>query len=245
MFHSIILQQPYASMLVLGLRNAVRNEHFSRGQRIFVYATVPKYDPDTPLEWLQEVINQQLFGNLLPTEDLPIGLCLGFVDVLCAADMRDGIWAAIPEQSVVVHNAHAFDEPQLIMPRKGFEADDIPSHKFTPRDPHSLFCDDELLVPVSQQIYDAAAQGGNVTFELAGSLAIAATDERGLLKEFSKFTLSCGHRSKTYLWNIDCEVIWEQAPPTYDLVLYPSVRAASSKIPRARLRLSCRYPLID
>ena len=191
-------------MLVLGLRNAVPDEHFSRGQRIFIYATVPAYDPGTPLEWLQEVINQQLFGNLPPTEDLPIGQCLGFVDVLCEADKRDGIWSAAPVPSVLVNNAHAFDEPQLIMPRKGFEAEDIPSHKFSPYHPYSLYRDEELVVHVCQSVYDKAANGGEVTFELAGTLAVVALDDNGMLKDFSKFTLSCGQRSKSYLWNNDC-----------------------------------------
>ena len=232
-------------MLVLGLRNVVPDELFSRGQRIFVYAAAPVFEPDTPLEWIQEVINQQLFGNLPSTDDLPFGLWLGFVDALYPADTNSSVWSAQSTPMVMVANAHAFDEPQLIIPRKGFEASDIPSHKFSSRIPHSLFCDDELLVPVSQLVYENAAQGKDVYFELAGTLALIVMDNKGMLKEFSKFTLSYGQRSKSYLWNIDCDIIWEQSPLTSDLVLYPSVYATSGKVPRARLRLSCRYPLID
>ena len=242
---NLFIQQPYATMIVRGLRNAIPDEHFSRGQHIYINASVPVFNPNTPLEWLQEVINHQLFGNLPPTEDLPYGKCVGFVDVLCQADGNESRWTKTQEPTVIVTNAHVFDEPQSIMPRGWYDAEDIPSHQFGERSVMIWRHFDELCVPVNEKLYDIASQGGSVTFEMTGSLAVDTLLDNGEDQMFEKFTLSCGQRSKSFLWNDDCDVVWEQDPETDDLVLYPSVYAASGKAPRARLQLSCRYPLID
>lgn len=239
---NLFIQQPYATMLVRGLRNAIPDERFSRGDRIYINAVVPVLDLNAPLEHFQEVINHQLFGNLPPTESLPHGKCLGFVDVLCQADGNESRWACIPEPTVIVTNAHEFDEPQPIKPRKWYDAEDIPSHKFLGSSPN-LF-KDELRVPVNEGLYAIATRGGCITFELTGTLAVIALTDDKFLKEFEKFTVICGNRSKTFLWNEDCDVVWEQNPDTDDLVLYPSVYDASGKAPRAWLHLSCRNPLI-
>ena len=241
---NFFIQQPYAEMLVRGLRNALPNECFSKGDRIYINALIPNPNADTPLEWYQEVRNQQLFGNLPPDEDLTYSLCLGFVDVLRNANKRDSIWNETSVPSVIVHNAHAFDEPQLFMPRGSFSAQDIPTHKFTPSKPYLINDENELAIPVNHSIFKNTTKDSVVTFELAESLAIAATSVNGMLKNFSKFTLYCCQESKSFLWNNGCEIIWDQDPLTNDLVLYPSLDKPSGKAPRARLRLSCRHPFI-
>ena len=109
---NLFIQQPHAEMIVRGLRNDIPDEHFSKGDRIYINASVPVLNLNAPLEQLQEVINQQLLGNLPPTEVLPYGKCVGFVDVLCKADGTESIWSSIAEPSVIVTNAHVFDEPQ-------------------------------------------------------------------------------------------------------------------------------------
>lgn len=56
------LKQPYASMLVHGLMDVVHLDTHPEQtpSHIFVYATEPVIDIEAPLEWLQEVRNQQL-----------------------------------------------------------------------------------------------------------------------------------------------------------------------------------------
>lgn len=238
------IQQPHAEMLVRGLRNAIPDEHFSKGDRIYINAAVPVLDLNTPLEQLQEVINQQLFGNLPPTDTLPYSKCIGFVDVLCRADGREGPWSAILEPTVIVTNAHEFDTPQPIMPRKSYEAEDIPSHKFRASRPYVLSYGDELVIPVNDKLFRNATQGGNISLELSGELASCVLNEDKLLKDFEKLTLVCGRQAKSFIWTSKCDVMWEQNPNNDELKLYPSVYAASGKAPHAKLLLTCEYPLI-
>lgn len=239
---NLFIQQPHAEMIVRGLRIAIPDEHFSKGDRIYINAAVPVLDLNAPLEQRQEVINQQLFGNLPPTVDLPYGKCVGFVDVLCQADGTESIWSSPAEPSVIVTNAHVFDEPQPVIPRSWYDAEDIPSHKFLGSSPYSF--NDELRLPVNEGLFAIAMRGGSITFELSGSMADHTLTSDKLLKDFEKFTLRCGNRSKTFLWNDECDVVWEQDAETDDLVFYPSVYDVSGKAPRAWLHLSCRYPFI-
>ena len=240
----INLPQPYATMVVRGLRKAIPDERFSKGDRIYINALAPKYELDTPLEWFQEVINHQLFGNLPPIEDLPTDKCLGFAEVLCMADGIENRWTCVPEPSVILTNCHEFDELQPIKPREAYEAEDIPSHRFYGADAHIRDFGDELVVNVNDELYAIASKGGILTFELTGSLAVCCMTDEGLVKQFEKFTIMRGNRSKTFLWNDDCDVEWEQDPDTDELVLYPSVFNALGKSARGWLNLSCLYPLI-
>lgn len=241
----LFIPQPYASMIVKGLRTVVADNRFSRNQRIYINATEPVFDPDTPLEWRQEVINQQLFGNLEDTQDLPVNQCIGFADVLAPVGTDTSKWKRPGELSMYLYNAHVFDTPQPIAKRNRFDAEDIPSYCFHESRVHVVDHDNELVLPVNELLYEIASQGGTVNFELSGLISVYTLFDEGSLKEFEKFTLICGSRSKTFLWNDGCEDVWEQDPETDELVLYPSVFNASGKAPRVKLHLSCRYPIVD
>ena len=239
---NLFIQQPFATMLVRGLRNAAFDDHFSKGCRLFVNALPCFMMPNVPLEWFQAINNHQLFGNLPPTADLPTGKCVGFVDVMCKADGTARQWTAIHEPTVLLANAHEFDTPQGHSPRSWHDADDIPSHVFHARQPHA-FRDEELVIPVNEKFYRFATHGGNIGFELTESLAVCALDDDGLLKDFDKFTVICGQQSKSFLMTEQSDIIWEQRPNDDELALYQSVYSKSGKAPRAKLLLSCNYPL--
>jgi hypothetical protein len=198
---------------------------------------------DVPLEWFQAVNNHQLFGNLPPTADLPTGKCVGFVDVLAKADGTESQWAAVHEPSVLLTKAHEFDTPLGKELRSPYDADDIPSHVFHAKLPYAFRHDEELVIPVNEKFYRFASRGGNITFELTGTLAGCALENDGLLRDFERFTVICGQQSKSFLWNKGCDILWEQRPNDDELVLYPSVFNKSGKAPRAKLLLTCNYPL--
>lgn len=242
---NLFIQQPFATMLARGLRNAVFDDNFSKGCRLFINALPYFLMPDVPLEWFQAVNNHQLFGNLPPTDNLPNGKCIGFVDVLCRADGTENQWTAIHEPTVLLINAHEFDYPQGDTPSSWLEAEDIPSHVFHARQPHTLHQDDELVIPVNERLYRIASREGNISFELVDNLAVCALGDDCFPKDFEKFTVICGQQSKSFQWNLNCDIMWEQKAEDDELVLYPSVYNESGKAPHAKLFLSCRYPLID
>ena len=111
MYNLLSLSQPFATAVVKGLLNVVRTElHLEKAQRIFIYAGEPVTNPAMPIEWRQEVINHQLYGNLAETKDLPTYEPVGFVDVLCPAEHKSNVWTlGQPGTAYLVGNAHAFD----------------------------------------------------------------------------------------------------------------------------------------
>ena len=244
---NLFIQQPFATMIARGLRNAVFDDNFSKGCRLFINALPSFQIPEipVPLEWFQAVNNHQLFGNLPPTDDLPYGKCIGFVDVLRKADGKENQWTAIHEPTVLLTNAHEFDKPQDLATSSWHDAKDISSHVFNARQPHTLHQDDELVIPVDEELYLIASLGDNISFELTGTLAECAMGDDCFLKDFEKFTLISGQQSKSFLWNLKCDIMWEQRPEDDELVFYPSVFNESGKAAHAKLFLSCCDPLID
>lgn len=244
---NLFIQQPFATMLVRGLRNAVFDDNFSKGCRLFINALPCFLMPElpVPLEWFQVVNNHQLFGNLPPTDDLPTGKCIGFADVLCKADGTENQWTAIHEPTVLLTNAHEFDNPQGDTPSSWQDAEDIPSHVFHARQPHTLHQDDELVIPVNERLYRIASREGDISFELVDNLAVCALGDDCFPKDFEKFTVVCGQQSKSFLWDLNCDIMWEQKAEDDELVFYPSVFNKSGNAPHAKLFLSCHYPLID
>ena len=50
-------------------------------KRIFLHAMEPDYPIGYPIEWLQEVHNHQVLGNIA-FNDLPVNVIVGFADVV-------------------------------------------------------------------------------------------------------------------------------------------------------------------
>ena len=240
--------QPYATMIAKGLLNAVRTRlHFEKAHRIFIYAGEPVTNPAMPIEWVQEVINHQLFGNLAETKDLPTNELVGFVDVLCPADPRSSVWTLDEEPAYLVGNAHAFDNPLVFLENehdnlRGIE-DFIPSHVFKPVNPFLLDYDEELVLPVNRRLFHMAAMRQTLKFELTGLLAVTVLDDNGELKPFTKFTVINNRRAKSFLF--EGEICHELTADETDLQRYPSVTSADGTTTRAQLVLSCRYALTD
>lgn len=240
--------QPYATMIAKGLLNAVRTSlHLEKAQRIFIYAGEPVTNPAMPIEWTQEVINHQLFGNLAETKDLPTNELVGFVDVVCPADPMSNVWTLDKKPAYLVGNAHAFDSPLVILDNKngkvhGIE-DYVPSHVFKPAHPYLLDYDEELVLPVNRRLFYMASMRQTLKFELTGSLAVQVLDDNGELKPFSKFTVINNRRAKSFLF--EGELCYELTPDSTDLQLYPSVTSANGQKEHVQLVLSCRYALDD
>ena len=191
------------------------------------------------------MINQQLFGNLPPTEELPYDKCLGFVTVRDYAYSLHSKWSIGQPPAVSVNHAHVYDDPQPIAERELYDYGEIPSYIFVEDKVQSLGLRRELVIPVNVELYAIACQGGTISFELTGLLSDFINFEEGNLKEYERFRLVCGKQSKAFFWYKDCDIEWEQDPETDELVLYPSVYSKTGKKPRAKLRLSCRYPFFD
>lgn len=239
--------QPYASMLVKGLMNVVRtaNQQLLENRRLYIYATEPVSDPATPIEWVQEVNNQQAFGNLGETKDLPTNALIGFVDVLGHAGTDTNGNA---ERAYLVGNAHEFVGPIGFTPNEAEQHFDLLKRVNTtihiPRCPFVKGNGNELVLPVNSFLYSLAWNECGFTIELVGDLAKLVLDEHGMLKPFTRYTLWRGDQGRTFVMDADCDIRHELTTDG-DLRHYPSALAADGTTTRARLYLSCRFPVND
>ena len=100
------------------------------------------------------------------------------------------------------------------------------------------------MLPVNSFLYSLAWNECGFTIELVGDLAKLVLDEHGMLKPFTRYTLWRGDQGRTFVMDADCEIRHELTADG-DLRHYPSALAADGTTTRARLYLSCRFPVND
>lgn len=116
------VQQPWASLIVAGIKK-VENRTWQPKQlpgRILIHAskkTSLRLMDNEPLEWVQEIFNEQLFGNLPDFADMPSNAIIGYVTVeRIDKDNNHSIWAAGENDDEKLYywhltDAYVFDEP--------------------------------------------------------------------------------------------------------------------------------------
>ena len=203
---TIHLKQPIASMICAGLANVV---HLAVPPseipcRLLIYATKPECDACTPLEWQQEVINQQSFGNLEPTDELPVNQLIGFVDLVREIPHSFNLWSrGLKKPAYLVMNAHTFIAPLDINPdevEQNLNFIELANTKFLiPRCPYLADNESELVLPVNAMLYAMAWTGTAISIQLEGDFAKLVLNEYGLLKPFTKYTLWFGREGKSFV----------------------------------------------
>lgn len=247
----VAISQPGATLVAMGIRNAVQIEERLRKKtwRLYIYATEPVVNnAEYPLEWVQEAFNQEQYGNLPPIEELPVNALIGFFDWYSQTNSfdKESIWSAGIEDPVyIVCNAHMFDVPVFLPTEIIDNIDDIdelvPSHKCSPKTPRLLSFDDDLMMNVSDKNFAIAARGGSIALEYTAAIAEML---EGKLDHIKTITLLNGIKSKTFKFKADLVFDYVDGS-NEDLKMYPSVLSPDGKNFRAQLMLSFDEPLIE
>ena len=210
-------------------------------REVVIYARKPRKKPAVPLEWIQEVINHQKFGNLPPTEELPTEKVVGVVKIFYKAELDYNIWSLEPPTtSYVVGDACELDEPLDVScdEVKSWKnlPQDVKFHSFEPAMPHFRARDFEIVIPVCGNMYYQASQGKPIKFEFAGKLANLMKDRiDGSLIPFENMRLVCGKRWKRFHFLPSIEVEMAGESPKR----YPSVLSDVGRSNRKILTLEC------
>lgn len=237
------LEQPFAEMVVRGLINVLHlKKRVDRMTReVVIYARKPRKNPAIPLEWMQEVINHQKFGNLPPTDELPTEKVVGAVKIFYKADPDYNIWSIEPPTaSYVVGDSCIVDEPLDVSLDDVKNWENLPHgikfHYFQPAMPHFRACEFEIIIPACKDLFVQASQGNPITFEFAGKLARLMKDRcDDSLIPFENMRLVCGQCWKRFhfLPSIKEEMAGESPKR------YPSVLSDVGRSNRKILTLEC------
>jgi len=247
----VALNQPGATLVAMGIRNAVQIDERLRKKtwRLFIYATEPVVNnAEYPLEWMQEAFNQELFGNLPPIEELPVNSLIGFFDYYSHTSSvdKESIWVAgLDESACIVCNAHMFDHP-IMLPKEIIDnindVDEmVPSHVCSPKQPFLLGMNDELVIDVSDKYFAIAARGGSFSLEYSVELSNLLQEK---LDDIKVITLRNGIKNKGFIFKYD--LIYDYVDGSNEVYkMYPSVLTPDHKMFRAQLMLSFDEPLIE
>ena len=240
------VSQPEASLLVKGSKNVIHIDGWrpQRGDILFIYATDLVISDDlSPLEFRQDVINQQQFGNLPPDGELPVNALIGLVKVLCETDRRMNVWTRDAVNIYHVVNALEFDFP-LRLPyslccRLADVKEKVPSHRSYNSSPHISVGAIELSVPLSKENFVKASDGGTITLEYSGNIKTILED---YMDDFETLTVSHNRQAKSFFFN--AEILEERDESLTGLKQYPSALDPSGVTTRKWVQFSCRDPKI-
>lgn len=180
------VQQPWASLIVAGIKD-VENRTWQPKEnpgRILIHAskkTSLRAMGNEPLEWVQEIFNEQTYGNLPDFNELPDGAIIGYVTVdKIDHDTNQSVWASGPDNVPDLFywhlkDAYIFDEPisgvkgKLHLWEYNIDEDNLPpAHQAKVIIPSVT--DESITVPVKRELWDNLAANQTLALEL-GTLA--------------------------------------------------------------------------
>ena len=167
-----------------------------------VYATAHVSNPQTPLECLMTIHNEQVFGNLGKTETLPVGAYVGYVKFGEPMPRKASIWTlSSPEPCYRVIEARLFDRPF----NPGEFRIDLPLDRWLPS--HIAHIERPwkkghvLSLPVSEEIFSTASTYGSFIVDLTQEmcdLTLEDEDDEDLSRVIEVLRLVCNHRVKLF-----------------------------------------------
>lgn len=180
------VQQPWASLIVAGIKT-VENRTWQpklMPGRILIHAskkTSLRAMGNEPLEWVQEILNHQTYGNFADFPKLPDGAIVGYVTVeKIDHDNANSVWAAGDNNDPNLFywhltDAFVFDEPitgvkgKLHLWDYDLDEDNLPpAHKVSVQCPE--VAEDGIMVPVNKELWKSLAANQTLALEL-GTLA--------------------------------------------------------------------------
>lgn len=176
------VQQPWASLIAAGIKD-VENRTWKPREipdRILIHASKKcslRTISNAPIEWIQEMLNEQLMGNLPDFPDMPGNAIIGYFSIERIDQKVNGsIWASGDDDMEGLYYWHVkdcylFDEPILDVKGKlhlwEYEMEESnmpPSHKVELRQYQDR--GDELFIPVNDKRWEKLGENQVLNFDL-------------------------------------------------------------------------------
>ena len=201
------VQQPWASLIVAGIKD-VENRTWKPKEmpgRILIHASKKcslRTISNEPIEWIQEIFNEQVMGNLPDFPDMPDGAIIGYATVEAVdQDFAHSIWAS-GESNVEglyywhLKDAFIFDEPitgvkgKLHLWEYDLDENNMPSaHQVT----LVGYKDngDDIIMPVDEERWEKLGENQELNFELGVLASIEMCQENTYdLKPYKTITIA-------------------------------------------------------
>ena len=237
------VQQPWASLIVAGIKD-VENRTWKPSKmpgRILIHAskkTSLRAMGNEPLEWVQEIFNEQDFGNLPDFPDMPDGAIIGYATVEAVDhDNARSIWAS-GDSNIEglwywhMTDAHIFDEPitgvkgKLHLWDYDLDEDNLPpAHKLKL---NNLTVDgDNVNVPLVQTAWDNLAPNDCRNLELGMVADLLCNEGVFTLRPFKTITFFHGNEKRKFMLKPETDAMYftkgndSDEPAKYLSILLP------------------------
>ena len=237
----IKLPQPYATALCYGFYNSVHLEDAMKGdyETIPVYATEPVFDPLTPVEILMEIHNEQIFGNLPPTEELPVNAFIGYVSATKKFPKMTNVWdMSLQQPAYPISGCHVFDEPFYC----GNPNVDVDVLKWGPCFVYQRMPDPSyfygISIHASKKTYMTAITGGTIRIDLTDDVRrviLIDPEDESTIKRIEYLCIHFEKRMK-YVKLSGVEIFYDLGPDG-NPVMHPSLKSTD----KPRLRVSALF----
>lgn len=216
------IQQPWASLIVAGIKD-IENRTWKPKEtpgRILIHASkkcTMRTVSNEPLEWVQEIFNEQLFGNLPNFPDMPDSSIIGYVTVdAIDKDNAHSIWAAgesCTEDLYYWHlkDAYMFDEPIKGVKGKLHLWDyDIDENNLPPAHKVELkfitVNEDNIIIPVPEDTFLKLTPNSSFTLEVCTLAELLCQPDVYDMKPFKTIIFSYKGHQRTFVLKPETEV---------------------------------------
>lgn len=208
------VQQPWASLIVAGIKK-VENRTWQPKQmpgRILIHAskkTSLRAMNSEPIEWVQEIFNHQIYGNLVDFPDMPDGAIIGYVTVESIdKDTANSVWAAGENNDTNLFywhltDAYIFDSPitgvkgKLHLWEYDIDEENLPAaHKLDVQFP--VVDGDNITVPLNEVSWKSINTNQSLTLELGTLANDLCLPEVFDLKPLKTITFTCKGVKRTF-----------------------------------------------
>ncbi len=176
------VQQPWASLIAAGIKD-VENRTWKPKEipeRILIHASKKcsvRTISNEPIEWIQEMFDEQTMGNLPDFPDMPSNAIIGYFSIDRIDQKVDGsIWASGDDDMDGLYYWHVkdcylFDEPILDVKGKLHLWEyDMDENNMPPAHKVPLVCykeiDDDIFMPVEEKRWNELGENQELNFEL-------------------------------------------------------------------------------
>lgn len=199
------IQQPWASLIAAGIKD-VENRSWKPKilpDRVLIHASkkcTARTVSKLPIEWVQEILNEQMMGNLPEFSDMPSGAIIGYFSIGRINKKTEGsVWASGSDDEEDTYYWHLndcylFDEPILGVKGKlnlwDYEIDENnlpPAHQIPIEELESD--EDHVYLPIQDVRWQTLGENQDLFIEL-GIVASEVLCKPGVydLKDFNTIT---------------------------------------------------------
>ena len=215
------VKQPWASLIVAGIKK-VENRTWQPKElpgRILIHAskkTSLRAMAKEPLEWVQEILNHQTYGNFPDFPELPDGAIIGYVTVeKIDKDCANSVWAAGDNNDPNLYywhvaDAYVFDSPitgvkgKLNLWQYDLDENNLPpAHKVDVQFP--TVTDDNIMVPVNEEVWNGLTANKSLALELGTLANDLCLPEAFDLKPLKTITFNHKGKQRTFVLKPETE----------------------------------------